>query len=142
MYRILQLLTAEMNALSSNPMVLIHTSSLIIAVMCTVAVIRFHDLQGILVQSALLSMLIMAALFLWFTHILLGEISRLSKAVIRSWMHNTQLSVLDSRLMTKYMLSCPPLKFEIGKFGQFHRLGALRNTGRIVAYTVKVLLTT
>ena len=139
-YRILQLLTLEFNVLCSNVMILIHTASLIVAVMCNVAVIRFHDQQGVLVQSALISMLIMFIMFLCCSHIMFGKISRLSKAVVRSWMHNTELSPVDSRLMTTYMRSCPVLKFEIGKFGQFQRLGALRNTGRIVVYTVKVLL--
>ena len=139
-YRSLQLLTQEINSLSPVMMVLAHTAAIGFAVAASVSLIRFHGHISVFLQLAMLALLMLTIGFLGCSHIMLGEISRLSRAVLQSWAHNHALREMDRQLMTRYVRSCPVLKFEIGKYGHFQRVGALRNTGRIVTYSVRVIL--
>src|SRR5271156_4855104 len=47
----------------------------------------------------------------------------------------------ERKLHLKYFKSCRALRLDIGPYGSFQRLGALRNMGRIIGYTDKTLVT-
>ena len=145
MYRCIQLIVRLSNELLARLHIhLVHTIAIVVAVASNVLMIRHH--VRISLFFVFCFELAVSISFLSYMHIMLGQVSKASVGFIGSWRRNPSVGTgeqkaTERRLLLKYIRSCQPLRFEIGSYGSFQRLGALRNLGRIIGYTVKALVT-
>ena len=143
MYRSLQIIVRLTNQLlAAGGVEWVHTAFIILAIISNVIIIRLHRVLSFLTILIFMDILIIVILFLALSHIMLGKVTKCSTGFVESWKRNREnMAGADRALRMKYIKSCRVLTFNISSYGSFQKLGALRQLGRVVGYTVKMLVT-
>ena len=86
--------------------------------------------------------IIFCTVYLVLFHIVLGTYNQISIGFIASWLRHTNRPCSDQKLLLKYIKSCRSLRVAIGSFGYYKNITTLQIVGKLVTYTVKLLMLT
>jgi hypothetical protein len=138
-----------MNSITSDYLLMSFGNIMIaMAVLSNFIIIRHHD---ILPLHTLLSFLICSTtgnIYMLASYLKLGEINKLSKALISSTRRavnggSRKLALEDRRTFIKFLKSCNLyLRIYMSSFGYYRKATSIRIIGKIIGYTVRVLIIT
>jgi len=143
-YRCLQILTSECNAIISDYVLLVIGNLLIfIAVVSNIMLIKCHTKLGFDILFLFIIISIGANLYILILYLTLGEVNSVSKKLILRRIRNTAKDSRQDIILKKFLKSCKKfLGIHLNSFGYYQKPTSIRIIGKIIMYTVKFLMMT
>jgi hypothetical protein len=145
-YRSLRLLTTEMNSITSDYLLVsVGNIAITVAVISNVLLIRHHDTMTPDTLLIFFFASFVANIYMLASYIRLGELNQTSKTLISSRTRAVCLSMRKERdkIFLKFLRSCNQyLRIYMSYFGYYRKPTSIRIIGKIVFYTVRVLILT
>ena len=142
-YRCLQVLELSVNCLIRTYFFFVVNNSVVTIVVVSIfTLVRLSKHESIVSISILSILSVFCTVYLIIVHIIFGQFNEVSKVFVGSWKRNTSLNYYDRKAVLKYIRSCRLLRIEIGTFGHFKKATCLHIVGKLIFYTVKLLMVT
>ena len=142
-YRCLQVFELSWNNIFRDYFILvIHNVGILLIVFSNYSLIRFKENEPNLIILALLIISLYCTTYIILANITFGRYNEVSKGFIGSWRRKIDMSYYDRRAALKYIKSCRLLKIESGSFGYFKIAATPNAIGKLIFYTVKLLMLT
>lgn len=122
--------------------VYLNNVTMICSVLCTFALIHFHQFLTYTACSVVFMGLLSSYSYLIVSQFRFGELNELSLRVLRSWRRNGKETDENSPLMTKYLNGTLDLRIKMGIFVFYRKPTSIKIIGKLVYYTTKFLILT
>jgi len=141
-YRCLQLITTEINSITSDYALLICSNAMIcLAVLSNIILIKYHTKLPFETLVLFLVGSVFGNMYTLLSYLSLGEVNEISKKLILSTTRNTRMRSREDVIFKKFLKSCKMfLGIHLNSFGVYRKPTSIRIIGKIVLYTVKCLI--